>query len=112
MQKFFLSSKIHNAKISAIELDYEGSLSIDEELLEASNIAAGEQIHVLNSNNGERFITYAITAPRGSKTIQVNGAAARLCATGDSLIIISYVLLTAEEALLFQPKIVHLPKQG
>jgi aspartate 1-decarboxylase len=98
MERFMLKSKIHRATLTGTELDYEGSITIDEELLEKADILPGEQVHVLNINNGQRFITYAIAAPRGSGTVLLNGPAARLGAVGDKVIIISYCQLPADKA--------------
>ena len=97
MQRTMLKSKIHKATLTGLELDYEGSIGIDEELLEAADILPGEQVQVLNLSNGERLITYAITAPRGSRTIMLNGPAARLGFVGDKVIILTYCALENEE---------------
>ena len=101
-----LKSKIHRARITGTELDYEGSITIDRELLDAADILAGEQVHVLNLNNGERFITYAIAAPRGSGIVYLNGPAARRGTIGDKIIIISYGQFSEQEAKGLQPKTV------
>jgi len=93
-----LKSKIHGATLTGTELDYEGSITIDENLLEKADILPGEQVHVLNINNGERFITYTISAPRDSGLILLNGPAARLGTVGDKVIIISYTQISAEKA--------------
>ncbi len=102
-----LSSKIHRATLTGTELDYEGSIAIDRDLIDAANFLVGEQVHVLNVSNAERLITYVIEAPAGSGTIMLNGPAARLGAPGDQVIIISYATMGEEEARGFQPKIVH-----
>lgn len=99
MKRTFFHSKIHRAKITSTSLDYMGSLTIDRDLLDAANINIHEQIQVLNINNGERFVTYAIEGERGSGTIQVNGAAARLCSKNDLLIIITYCDLESQEEI-------------
>lgn len=90
MFRTLLKSKIHRATVTACELHYEGSCAIDEDLLEASDIRENEQVHVWNIANGERFITYAIRAPRGSGTISLNGSAARRAALGDLVIIAAF----------------------
>lgn len=102
-----LSSKIHRATLTGTELDYEGSIAIDRNLIDAANFLVGEQVHVLNVSNAERLITYVIEAPAGSGTIMLNGPAARLGAPGDQVIIISYVAMSEEEARRFKPTIVH-----
>lgn len=106
MQRFMLRSKIHRATITGADLNYEGSLALDRDLLTAADILPGEQIHVLNVNNGSRLITYAICAPAGSGTVLLNGPAARLGVPGDQIIIISYCAVEEEEARAFQPKMV------
>ena len=101
-----LKAKLHRATVTFCELDYEGSISIDRDLLDASGILPHEQVDVLDINNGARFTTYAIEAPRGSKTIGVNGAAARLVQRGDKVIICAYGQLPAEEARNYAPSVV------
>ncbi|MDO9222667.1 MAG: aspartate 1-decarboxylase [Caulobacter sp.] len=103
-----LKAKLHRATVTQADLDYEGSIAIDKDLLEASGILANEQVDVLNITNGERFTTYAIEAPRGSKVIGVNGAAARRVQKGDLVIVVAYCQLTAEEAPAFKPTVVLL----
>ncbi len=93
----FLISKIHRAKITKTCLDYEGSISIDEELIEKANLKPFQQVEIYDINNGNRFSTYVITAPRGSKEIGINGAAARLVHPGDLIIIAAYALLDEKE---------------
>jgi aspartate 1-decarboxylase len=100
-----LQSKIHNAFVTKADLNYEGSISIDENLIEKSNLLIGQQVDVLNVNNGERFTTYVIKATAGSGEIQVNGAAARKVQVGDKVIIIAYALMTLDEAKKFSPTI-------
>jgi aspartate 1-decarboxylase len=85
-----LKSKIHRATITNKQIKYEGSIAVDTDLLDASDILSGEQVHVLNLNNGNRFVTYAIPAPRGSGAVMLNGPAARLGEIGDQVIILSY----------------------
>jgi aspartate 1-decarboxylase len=106
MERLMLKSKIHGATLTGTELDYQGSITIDEDVLEKANILPGEQVHVLNINNGQRFITYAIAAPRGSETVLLNGPAARLGTVGDKVIIISYCQIPAEKAEELRAKIV------
>jgi aspartate 1-decarboxylase len=98
MERFMLKSKIHKAALTGTELDYEGSITIDEDLLEKADILPNEQVHVLNMNNGQRFITYTIAAPRGSGIVLLNGPAARLGTIGDKVIIISYCQISADKA--------------
>jgi len=102
-----LKSKIHRARLTGVELDYEGSISIDEDLLDLADIVPGEQVHVLNVNNGARLVTYAIAAPRGSGTVLLNGPAARMGMAGDLVVILSYVMMLAEPAHRHQQKIVY-----
>ena len=106
MQRFMLKSKIHRATLTGTDLDYEGSITIDEELLEKADILQGEQVHVLNINNARRFITYTISAPRGSGTVLLNGPAARLGMVGDKVIIISYCQISTDKAKDLKTKIV------
>jgi len=106
MQRFMLKSKIHRATLTGTDLDYEGSITIDENLLEKADILPGEQVHVLNINNGERFVTYAISAPRASGTVLLNGPAARLGSVGDVVIIISYCQVPSEKARDLRARIV------
>ncbi|WP_338764709.1 aspartate 1-decarboxylase [Bernardetia sp. ABR2-2B] len=99
-------SKIHCVKITQAELNYVGSITIDEELMEASNIYEGERVQIVNNNNGERIETYVIRGERGTGTICLNGAAARRAQVGDVVIIISYALMTPEEAKAHKPTII------
>ena len=108
MKLTLMRSKIHKATVTQADLNYEGSISIDQELLELSGILPNEQVDVLNINNGERFTTYAIEAKAGSKEIKINGAAARKVQVGDLVIVIAYGIFESEEAKKFQPKIVLL----
>ena len=103
-----LKAKLHRATVTQADMDYEGSIAIDRDLLEASDILANEQVDVLNITTGARFTTYAIEAPRGSKVIGVNGAAARLVQPGDKVIIVAYCQLPAEEARNYSPNVVLL----
>lgn len=107
MQRTLLKSKLHRVRVTASELDYEGSCAIDELLLEAADIHEYEKIELYNVNNGERFSTYAIRASRGSGIISVNGAAARKAAVGDMLIIACYATCNEIELVNFQPRLVY-----
>ena len=107
-----LKSKIHRATLTGTDLDYQGSITIDEDLLEKADVLPGEQVQVLNINNGQRFITYAIAAPRGSGTVLLNGPAARLGATGDKIIIISYCHVSAEKTKDLHSKIVFVDDEN
>ena len=99
-------SKIHRATVTEANLHYVGSLTVDEDLLELSDILPYEQVHVVNVTNGERLVTYAIAGERGSGTICLNGAAARLGHAGDVVIIISYGQIDDREVRTFEPKVV------
>ncbi|MEG1634887.1 MAG: aspartate 1-decarboxylase [Rikenellaceae bacterium] len=101
-----LKSKIHRVKITQADLNYVGSITIDEDLLDAANMIAGEKVAIVNNNNGERFETYIIKGERGSGKICVNGAAARKVAVGDIVIIISYAHMEFNEAKEFKPWVV------
>ena len=101
-----LKSKIHRAKITQTELDYVGSITIDQDLMDAANIIEGEKVLVVNNNNGERLETYVIPGSRGSGEITVNGAAARKMSIGDVLILITYASMSFEEAKNFKPSII------
>ena len=106
MQRFMLKSKIHRATITGADLHYEGSLAIDAALMQAADILPGEQIQVFNIHNGQRLTTYAIPAPRGSGTILLNGAAARLGAVGDPVIIVAFASVDDAECAAFKPRVV------
>lgn len=112
MLRTLYKSKIHRATVTQTELDYEGSITIDIELMKAADILAGEKLEVFNLNNGARFSTYAIEGERNSGIICVNGAAARLAQIGDKVIIISYVLLTDEEAKSLKPKVIFVDEKN
>jgi len=107
-----LKSKIHRATITETHLEYEGSLTVDEELLEKANILANEKVHVVNINNGFRLETYIIKGKRGSGIICLNGAAARNGYTGDKIIIISYASMTEEEAKMHMPTVVQVDENN
>ncbi len=106
MQVEVVKSKIHRVTVTGADLHYIGSITIDEVLLEASNILEGEKVSIVNINNGERFETYAIPGPRNSGEITLNGPAARKVHKGDIVIIIAYGLLDYEEAKTFKPAII------
>ena len=112
MQRFMLRSKIHRATLTGTELDYEGSVAIDRDLIEAADLLPGEQVHVLNLSNAERIITYVIEAPAGSGTMLLNGPAARLGAPGDQVIVLSYTAMTEEEARGWRPKVVQVDQNN
>ncbi len=101
-----LKSKIHRVKVTEADLNYVGSITIDEELMDAANIIEGEKVQVLDINNGERFETYVIKGKRGSGEICLNGPAARKVQVGDIIIIVSYACMTPEEARNFKPVII------
>jgi|SRR5512136_2373534 aspartate 1-decarboxylase len=103
-----LKAKLHRATVTGADLDYEGSIAIDRDLLDASGMLLHEQVDVLNISTGGRFTTYTIEAPRGSRQIAVNGAAARLVQTGDKVIIVAYCQLPAEEARNYRPSVIIL----
>ncbi len=106
-----LKSKIHCATVTEANLHYMGSVTIDEALMEAAGLYAGERVHIVNNNNGERFDTYVITGPRDSGCICLNGAAARKVQVGDTVIIMAYAHMTPEEARTFAPSIIF-PREG
>jgi aspartate 1-decarboxylase len=105
-------SKIHRVKVTQADLNYIGSITIDEALLEAANIMEGEKVQIVNNNNGARLETYVIRGERGSGVICLNGAAARLVQVGDIVIIISYAYMTPEEAKAFKPVAVFPDEQN
>jgi aspartate 1-decarboxylase len=98
-----LKSKIHRVKVTQAELNYVGSITIDEDLMDEANIIANEKVQIVNNNNGERFETYVIKGERGTGTICLNGAAARLVQVGDIVIIMSYAWMEMDEARAYQP---------
>ena len=112
MQRFMLRSKIHRATLTGTELDYEGSIAIDRDLIRAADLLPGEQVHVLNLSNAERLITYVIEAPAGSGTMMLNGPAARLGTVGDKVIILAYGAVTEAEARRLKPKVVHVDEKN
>ncbi len=112
MKRFMLKSKIHRARITGTELHYEGSLSLDVSLMEAAQLLPYEKIEVYNVNTGSRFSTYVIPAPRYSGEVRLNGAAARLGAVGDIIIIASYGLFDEEELKDFKPVLVYVDEHN
>ena len=106
MQIEVVKTKIHRVKVTGADLQYIGSVTIDEDLMDASNIIQGEKVQIVNINNGERLETYAIPGPRKSGEITLNGPAARKVAKGDIIIIISYGIMDFEEAKMFKPTLV------
>lgn len=101
-----LKSKLHCVQVTEANLNYMGSITIDEDMMDAAGMIAGEKVQVVDNNNGERLETYIIRGERGSGCICLNGAAARKVQVGDTLIIISYALMDFEEAKTFQPRVV------
>lgn len=107
-----LKSKIHRARVTNANLNYVGSITIDEDLLEEAGIMINEKVQVVNNNNGKRFETYVIPGERGSGTICLNGAAARLVHPGDIIIILSYAIFDNNEAMEYKPRIVYLDENN
>jgi aspartate 1-decarboxylase len=107
MQRVMLKSKIHRATITGCDLHYVGSITIDPDLLEGADILEHEQVHVLDIDNGARFETYTIAGERGSGTMQINGAAARLVHQGDTIIVVSYANYEQAELEQYEPRVVH-----
>lgn len=101
-----VKSKIHQVSVTEANLYYVGSVTIDEDLMDAANLIANEKVHIVNVNNGERLITYVITGERGSGKICLNGPAARKFAVGDVVIIMSYAMMDFEEAKQFKPSVI------
>lgn len=110
MQRCVLCSKIRGGTLTATQLEYEGSIAIDRDVLDAADLLCGEQVHVLNVNNGARLVTYVIEAPAGSGTLMLNGPAARLAEAGDPIMVLSYVMVSDAESRTWEPRIVHLDK--
>jgi aspartate 1-decarboxylase len=107
-----MKSKIHRAKVTDANLNYVGSITLDEDLMEASDIIENEKVQIVNNNNGKRFETYVIPGQRGSGTICLNGAAARLAHPGDIIIIMAYGILAKDEVVGFKPRIVILDENN
>ena len=101
-----MKSKIHRVKVTQAELNYVGSITIDEDLMDAAGLIENEQVHIVNNNNGERFVTYVIKGERSSGMICLNGAAARKVQIGDIVIIIAYGSMSQDEAKSFKPMVV------
>lgn len=112
MQRKMLKSKIHRATITDCDLHYVGSITIDADLLEQADILENEHVHVLDIDNGQRFETYTIAGERGSGMMQVNGAAARLVAKGDKIIVVSYADYDREELESYEPIVVHVDEDN
>jgi len=112
MQRHMLKSKIHRATVTACELHYAGSVTIDSELMERADLLPGEQVHVLDIDNGARFETYVIEGERGAGDMCLNGAAARLVQPGDRVIVVSYGVYSEEELLDHTPKVVHVDERN
>ncbi len=106
MQVQVVKSKIHRVKCTGAELNYVGSITIDEDLMDAANIIQGEKVQIVNNDNGERLDTYVIPGPRNSGEITLNGAAARKVSVGDTLILITYAFMDIEKAKVFKPSLV------
>jgi aspartate 1-decarboxylase len=107
-----LRTKIHRATLTGTDIDYEGSIAIDRDLLEAAGMLPGEQVHVLNLNNASRLITYIIEAPAGSGTVLLNGPAARLGLKGDKVVVLAYGAFSEEEARRLKPIVVKVDDQN
>jgi aspartate 1-decarboxylase len=112
MNRTMLKSKIHRCRVTGSDLHYVGSITLDEDLLEAADIREHEQVHVVDVDNGARFETYTIAGARGSGEVKVNGAAARLVHTGDTVIVISYAAYDEREIENYEPKVVHVSASG
>ncbi|MCM2678755.1 aspartate 1-decarboxylase [Echinimonas agarilytica] len=112
MQAIMLKGKLHQARVTHAELEYEGSCAIDQDMLDAAGILEYEQIQIYNIENGERFTTYAISGERGSRIISVNGAAAHKASIGDRVIICAYVSMANAEATAHKPSLVYLDQNN
>lgn len=112
MQRHLMKSKIHRATITSADLHYEGSLTMDQDLLDAADLREHEEVQVVNVNNGARFSTYVIPGPRGSGVLQLNGAAARLGMAGDRVIVISYGVFDEAEAERHAPTVVFVDERN
>ena len=112
MFRFMLKSKLHRATVTQADLHYVGSVTIDEDLMDAADLLAGEQVAIVDVNNGSRLETYVIAGPRGSGVIGINGAAARLVHEGDLVIIISYCTVTDAEARELKPRVVFVDSEN
>ena len=112
MHRTLLKSKLHRATVTGADLNYVGSITIDEDLLDLADIVENEQVHVVDINNGARFETYTIAGERGSGVMQINGAAARLVHPGDKIIVITYAQYDAEELAGYEPVVVHVDEHN
>jgi aspartate 1-decarboxylase len=112
VQRTMLKSKIHRARLTATDLDYEGSIALDRDLIRAADMLPGEQVHVLNLNNAARLVTYVIEAEAGSGTVMLNGPAARLGMPGDLVVILSYGTYTDEECRTLEAKVVKVDAEN
>ncbi|REE97953.1 aspartate 1-decarboxylase [Thermomonospora umbrina] len=112
MFRTMFKSKIHRATVTQADLHYVGSLTIDQDLMDAADLLPGEQVHVVDIDNGARLETYLIAGPRGSGVIGINGAAARLVSPGDLVIIISYAAMSDADARTFEPSVVHVDRSN
>ena len=112
MQRTMLKSKIHRARVTECDLHYVGSITIDEDLLQDADMLEHEQVHVVDVDNGARFVTYTLAGERGSGTMQVNGAAARLVERGDRIIVISYADYDEADLAHYTPRVVHVDAEN
>ncbi len=112
MFRYMLKSKIHRAVVTDANLNYVGSITLDRDLMDAADIVENEKVTIVNNNNGERFETYVIEGERGSKTVCLNGAAARKVQRGDVVIILTYTLLSDEECKGYKPALVYVNEQN
>ena len=112
MQKIMLTSKLHRARVTDCNIEYEGSIEIDEDLMDAAGLKSYEQVHIYDINNGNRLITYVIPGPRGSRVISVNGAAARQVEKNDRIIIAAYGMMDMESETGYQPRQVLLDENN
>ena len=112
MNRTMLKSKIHRCRITGSDLNYVGSITVDADLLDAADILEHEQVHVVDVDNGARFETYTIAGERGSGTLQINGAAARLVHQGDRVIVISYAEVDDAELGGYEPRVVHVDRRN
>jgi len=106
MLRVLMKSKVHRATVTKVDLEYEGSLTMDKDLMEVADLIPFEQVHVFNVTNGERFVTYIIEGGTGTGTICINGAAARKASVGDIIIVASYVVMDAKEARKYHPRVI------
>ncbi|MDP6735961.1 MAG: aspartate 1-decarboxylase [Nitrospinaceae bacterium] len=111
MQRTMLKSKLHRARVTNVLIDYEGSIEIDEDLMDEVGIITYEQVHIYNISNGHRFITYAIPGSRGSRVVSINGAAARLAHINDRIIIVAYGIMSTDREVI-NPKVIVLDENN